>query len=155
MQNIEVYILGPKLNHRRACILLQDMEICDDCGPRSVADNILPDPHQSLQAEAFSFYPFEDYDDGEEQYMGDLAVGHKDHMKYYDGGFLTSTNFRVETVEDVYFNNLYAMSWFYDGIYPFDTYEEQMDSYLYEETFLKTRDDEVDDIEALYCSSSY
>ena len=89
--------------------------------------------------------------------MGDLALQHKDHMEYYDGGFLTSTNFIVETVEDVYLNNLYAMSWFYDGIYPFNSYKEEMDSYLYEEMFLKKCDDEVDALElyiATYLISS-
>ena len=131
------------------------MEIHDDCGPPAVAASIQPDAYRSPQPQASFSYPFEDYDDGEEQYMGDFSLWNMDHMEYYDGGFVTTTNFRVETVDNVYSNNLYALSWFYDGIYPFDSYEEQMDSYLYEETFLKMRDDEADDLEALYCSPPY
>jgi hypothetical protein len=55
-------------------------------------------------------YPFEDYDDGEEQYIGDLSLRHKEHMEYYKLGLLTIQNFKPETVDDVYVSNLYAFS---------------------------------------------
>jgi hypothetical protein len=55
-----------------------------------------------------------------------------------------------ETVQDVYLNNLYALSWFYDEYYPFNTYEFEKDSYLYVQSFLKQRDDEADAALAIY-----
>jgi len=41
-------------------------------------------------------------------------------------------DFMPETVEDVYSNNLYCMSWFYNGVFPFDIWEEDYDNWLCE-----------------------
>jgi hypothetical protein len=49
-----------------------------------------------------------------------------------------------ETVHDVYLSNLYSMSWFYYGVYPFDSYEDDKDLYLYEEAYRKMLEDEAD-----------
>jgi hypothetical protein len=68
-------------------------------------------------------YPFEDFDCLEEQYIGQLALLHKEHMEYFSLGYIINKNFIFETVQDVYSNNFYALSWFYEGIYPFNSYE--------------------------------
>jgi hypothetical protein len=88
--------------------------------------------HVPLLTYAVSEYPFKDYDDGEEKYTGDLALRHKEYMEYYKLGLLTTQNFKPETVDDVYVSNLYAISWFYGGVYPFDSYEAAKDSYFYD-----------------------
>jgi hypothetical protein len=53
-------------------------------------------------------------------------------------------NFMPQTIDDVYINNLYALSWFYDGCYPFDSYEDENDTYLYTQAILKHLEEEVD-----------
>jgi hypothetical protein len=87
----------------------------------------------------------EDYETAWEQYIGDLSLRHKEHMQYFLLGLLSRENFMRETVDDVYMSNIYAMSWFYNGAYPFDSYEADKDSYLYEQAFSKMIEDEVDD----------
>jgi hypothetical protein len=82
--------------------------------------------------EVTGMYPFKEYEEDKEQYMGELALRHREHMEYYERGLITSQNFVKEIVHEVYVNNLYALSWFYKGVYPFDSYETDRDSYLYE-----------------------
>jgi hypothetical protein len=53
-------------------------------------------------------------------------------------------DFLPDTLDDVYFRHLYAMSWFYDGVYPFDSFELEKDYYLYEVAYQKMIEDEVD-----------
>jgi hypothetical protein len=116
------------------------------CPPQKRTFDSIPTEHGTAPPE----YPFEDYDLGEEQYSGGVALLHKKHMQYFYLGYVTSKNFLPETVQDVYINNLYALSWFYDRHYPFDTYESEKDSYLYVQSFLKQRDDKADAALASY-----
>jgi hypothetical protein len=88
-------------------------------------------------------YPFEEYDLAEEQYSGHLALLHKEHMEYLTLGLLSTENFMPETVEDVYKSNLYAMSWFYGAVYPFDSYEAEKELHLYEEAVRKQLEDDA------------
>jgi hypothetical protein len=39
-------------------------------------------------------------------------------MEYFLLGCFSTENFIPETVEDVYLNNVYSISWFYNGVYP-------------------------------------
>ena len=58
-------------------------------------------------------------------------------MEYYYLRYVTEDHFMSHTIEDVYTNNLYALSWFYEGPYAFNTYKADRDSYLYFQMFLK------------------
>jgi len=54
------------------------------------------------------------------------------HILWYELGFLSKNDFIPETVDEVYSNHLYCMSWFYEGIYPFHSWEVEYDDYLRE-----------------------
>jgi hypothetical protein len=82
-------------------------------------------------------YPFEDYDHDEEQYLGELTLRHLEHMEYFILGFYSNQKFVQEAVHDIYISNVYAMSWFYNGAYPFDSYEADIECYLYEQAYLE------------------
>jgi alpha-N-acetylglucosamine transferase len=82
-------------------------------------------------------YPFEDYDHGEEQYYKELAILHKEHMECFLLGIFTDETFLPDIVHDVYLKHMYAMSWFYDGIYSFDSYKSEKDSYLCDQVYQK------------------
>lgn len=72
-------------------------------------------------------YPFEAYDLGHAQYLEMLAVLHAEQPYNFERGLLP------ETVDDDYYNNMYCISWFYEGHYPFDTWEENYDQWLYDQ----------------------
>jgi hypothetical protein len=93
----------------------------------------------------FSYYPYEEYEESWKQYMGELALCHKEHMQYYLLGLLSTQNLMPETTEDVCISNIYALSWFYNGPYPFDSYEAERDSYFHEQGYLKMIENDVDD----------
>jgi len=44
-------------------------------------------------------------------------------------------DFWPKTTLDVYSSNLYCLSWFYDGAFPYDTWEEEYDNNLCEQAF--------------------
>ena len=92
-------------------------------------------PEEIFMEDPMNSYPFEEYDDGELQYTMDLVFLHRDHMDKYKMGLLNSQNFM--SVNDVYIRNLYTMSWFYNDVYPFDSYEAGRESYLYDEVLLR------------------
>jgi hypothetical protein len=102
--------------------------------------------HPSVQCvrEQHLDYLFEDYDEGEEQYIGELAILHEEHMEYFLLGLISTENFLPETVEEVYFGNLYALSWFYDGVYLFDSYKLDMELYLNEKVYERMIEAKVD-----------
>jgi hypothetical protein len=106
--------------------------------------NILADHNLPRQSQRDSEYPFEDYDATEEQYTRQLALLHKEHMEYFFHGLFTTEDFMPKTVQDVYYSNVYALSWFYDDVYPFDSYEFQKDSFLFQLCFEKMIEDAVD-----------
>jgi hypothetical protein len=83
----------------------------------------------------FQPYPFEEYEQQLRTYLQRLALLHSQHMYFFERGLLNTQNFLPETMEDVYNNNLYAMSWFYEGCYPFDTWEDNYDHWLYDQVF--------------------
>jgi len=74
--------------------------------------------------------PAEELDMLYEQYLEDLVFLCAEHMSWYEMGFVQTKDFTPETVDDVYNNNLYCMNWFYNGAFPFDTYELQYENYL-------------------------
>ena len=92
---------------------------------------------ESSQEDPLTYYPFEEYDEGEVQYTMDLVFRHRDHMEAYNIGLLKTKNFIPESVSDVYIMNLYTMSWFYNDVYPFDSYEAGREPYLYDEVLLR------------------
>jgi hypothetical protein len=65
-------------------------------------------------------------------------------MEYFFHGLFTTGDFMPETVQDVYYSNVYALSWFYDDVYPFDSYKFQQDSFLFQLCFEKMIEDAVD-----------
>lgn len=95
-------------------------------------------------------YPFEDYDMEHGMYLQRLAFLHSDHMYLYDHGCFANEDFLPETVEDVYNKNLYTMSWFYDGCYPFDSWEANYDNFLSQQAYAKLNDDEFYAFSAQY-----
>ena len=80
-------------------------------------------------------YPFEDYDVQHAAYWQRLALLHSEHMFFYELGLLNTKEFMPESVDDVYHNNMYSMSWFYEGCYPFDTWEDNYEQWLYDQVF--------------------
>jgi hypothetical protein len=81
-------------------------------------------------------YPFEEYDVEHAEYLQRLAVLHMEHMYLYDHGFFDTEDFMPESADDVYNNNVYSMSWFYHGCFPFDSWEENYENWLYDEVYL-------------------
>lgn len=70
-----------------------------------------------------------------DQYLEDLVFQSAEHMLWYDMGFVGSKDFTHETVDDVYNNNLYCMSWFYNGALLFDTFEIEYENWLAEQLY--------------------
>ena len=92
---------------------------------------------ESSEEDPVYAYPFEEYDDGKLQYTRDLVFRHLDHIEQYNIGLMKTQNFILESVNDIYIMNLYTMSWFYNDVYPFDSYEADRDSYLYDSVLLR------------------
>ena len=80
-------------------------------------------------------YPFLDYKRAESEYTGNLAISHAENLRLYEQGLVTKVSIDLAGVEDVYASNLYALSIFYDGEYPFDRYEEELEEWLYKKSF--------------------
>ena len=94
---------------------------------------------QTLSTYLHEPYPFEEYEQELSTYLQRLALLHRQHMYYVESGLLNEHNFFPETMEDVYNMNLYSMSWFYEGCYPFDTWEDNYDHWLYDQVFFAMR----------------
>lgn len=86
--------------------------------------------------------PSEEYELELHNYLEQLVLQYTEHIQWYEQGFFLTKNFRKEIVDDVYYNNLYYMSWFYDGLMQFDEWEQQFDSWLCKQVFLAMVDDE-------------
>lgn len=84
--------------------------------------------------ESYDLYPWEGYDAAYDHYLKSLIHIHNDHMYYYNWGCFLTKDFQPKTINDVYNNNLYSISWFYHGCYKFDTFEVAYESSLYKET---------------------
>lgn len=57
-------------------------------------------------------YPFKEYYMQEAKYLQQVALLHRNHMYFCHSGLVATKNFMPETVDDVYYNNAYCMSWF-------------------------------------------
>lgn len=90
----------------------------------------------------YEHYPFEDYDAQHGAYLQRLALLHSEHMFFYERGLLWNEDFMSESVDDVYHKNMYSMSWFYEGCYPFDTWEGNYEHWLYDQVLLAMIDGE-------------
>lgn len=75
----------------------------------------------------------EEFESSEEYYLKQLAEQHEEHERLLDAGFIGGSQFWPETADDKYNKNMYTMSCFYHGEYPFDSWEEEYDHYLYVE----------------------
>ena len=80
-------------------------------------------------------YPFEEYDVQNAAYLQRLALLYGELMYFYERGLLHTEDFMPETVDDVYNKNMYNLSWFYEGCYPFDTWEENYEQWLYDQVY--------------------
>jgi hypothetical protein len=69
--------------------------------------------------------PFEASDVRFDEYLKTLALLHAEETEYFEPRMLP------DTVDDAYYRNMYTISWFYDGHYPFDTWEDNYDQWLY------------------------
>ena len=99
---------------------------------------------QELSTHLHERYPFEEYEQELSNYLQWLALLHRVHMCFVESGLLNEHDFLPETMEDVYNANRYSMSWFYEGCYPFDTWEDNYDHWLYDQVFLAmTRADDL------------
>jgi hypothetical protein len=88
---------------------------------------------------AYEPYPFEEYEQQLSTYLQRLVLLHRQHMYFFESWLHHTQNFLPETMEDVYNKNLYSMSWFYEGCYPFDTWEDNYDHWLYDQVFFAMR----------------
>lgn len=59
-----------------------------------------------------------------------LAILHAEQPYNFEHALLS------ESVDDEYYSNMYCMSWFYSGHYPYDTSEENYDQWLYDQVCL-------------------
>lgn len=78
-------------------------------------------------------FPWEAFDVAYDRYLEQLTFLHMDHILHL--GCSHCEYFPDDSVDDLYSNNLYAISWFYHGCYDFDTWEADYDTWLYEEAF--------------------
>jgi len=90
------------------------------------------------------------------KYFKHLVDLYMDWLILYNLGIVGSLDFLPESVDDVYHNNLYCMSWFYEDVYPFEMLEDDIDCWLanrliqeimeweYAEYLWKTRTESVD-----------
>lgn len=76
---------------------------------------------------------FEDEDFEHVQYLRGMVRQYSEYMRWYELGFVPTQYFLPESVEDVYADHMYSMSWFYGGFYTFDSWEEGYDDYLRQE----------------------
>ena len=67
-----------------------------------------------------------------ERYLEELVFHYPD---WYELRFFQTMDFMPPTIQDVYDNNRYCMSWFYNGIFSSDDWEEEYDNWLCHEVF--------------------
>jgi len=63
-------------------------------------------------------------------YLCNMVQHYTEHMLWHKLGFVPENDFIPKTLDDVYAENLYCLSWFYSGVYPFDSWEADFDEYL-------------------------
>lgn len=85
-------------------------------------------------------YPWEAEEAAHDQYLEHLAFLHLDHMYYYNRGICSTLTFWPETIDDVYNNNLFAISWFYHGCFDCETWEAKYEEILYREAEMRRID---------------
>lgn len=77
-------------------------------------------------------YPFEEYDVQHAKYLQCLVLKHLEQMYLLERGLLKTDACILETEGDFYYKNMYTISWFYEGCYPFENWEENYEQWLYE-----------------------
>lgn len=60
-------------------------------------------------------YLFEVYDIMQAKCMQSLALKHVEDTSFILGGLLNTLSFKPDMVDDVYYKNLYRISWFNEG----------------------------------------
>jgi len=80
-------------------------------------------------------YFFEEYEDQFAEYLERLVNLHLERLDWYDSGFVSTMDFIPETADEVYHSNMYCLSWFYDGVYPFECSDKEYENELAEEVF--------------------
>jgi len=81
------------------------------------------------------FHNFKEYKLQHKHYLEELVFHHVEPMSWFELGFVQTLDFWLEITLDVYSNNLYCLSWFYNGAFPYDTWEEKYDNSLCEQVF--------------------
>lgn len=95
------------------------------------AEDALTGPQECFEEEVSS--SFEDNDIDHVKYLRNMVGHYIKHMVWYELGFVPAHDFMPETVDDIYSNHLYCVSWFYVGVFPFDSWEVEYDDYLREQ----------------------
>lgn len=80
-------------------------------------------------------YPIAQYEAAETAYFENLVELYMEYMYYVELRLIGDKDFVSSSCSDVYDQNMYCMSWFYDGGYPFDQWELNYEDWLYERVF--------------------
>lgn len=73
---------------------------------------------------------FDEYERQYEAYLEDLLFRYVEHFTWWELGFVPLSDFRAQGFVDEYHENLYCMSWFYDGLFPFENWECAYEEWL-------------------------
>lgn len=76
-------------------------------------------------------------------YLQDLVFHYVQYMQWYKEGSVQTLDFMLETIDDVYNNHLYYISWFYEGALPFDSFEIQYENWLAEQVMEALDEDQA------------
>lgn len=74
-----------------------------------------------------------EYEHALDKYLERLVNLHFEWLEWYADGFVQTMDFIPETVDEVYHSNMYCLSWFYEGAYPFENFDEEYENWLAEE----------------------
>ena len=85
-----------------------------------------------------------EFENAENCYLEELAFLHKEHMQLVSEGLICGSQFWPNTIDEVYNKNMYGISCFYFGDYPFDKWEEDYECYLYMLACRAKTDEELD-----------
>jgi len=87
-------------------------------------------------------YPWEALDVAYDRYLEEQTIEHTNRMLHMGCASGCDEYFLPDNVEDLYSENVYAMSWFYHGCYDFDAWEVGFDDWLCGEAFRDRATDE-------------
>lgn len=69
------------------------------------------------------------------KYVKWLVYLHLEHQYLYELSLVNSEDFLLDNINKLYENNMYCMLWFYEGVYPFEKWEEEYDRWLAEQVY--------------------